>query len=94
MVARVPVPKTNPDTGRSDPLAELVVPVIERDAAAIEAFVRAAAPPVLRVVRQMLGAQHPDVADVVQEALFAAIEALDGFEAKCSVDISFGAWQH
>jgi RNA polymerase sigma-70 factor (ECF subfamily) len=81
----VPIPKTNPDIGRSDPLAELVEPVIERDAAAIEAFVRAAAPPVLRVVRQILGAQHADVADVVQESLFAAIEALDGFEGKCSV---------
>lgn len=51
----------------------------------MEAFVRAAAPSVLRVVRQILGATHPDVADVVQESLFAAIEALEGFEGQCTV---------
>jgi RNA polymerase sigma-70 factor (ECF subfamily) len=33
----------------------------------------------LRVVRQVLGVQHPDVEDVLQEAVFALLEALAGF---------------
>lgn len=81
----MPTPRTPFDVTRPDPLAELVGPVIDRDPAAIEAFVRAAAPTVLRVVRQILGSEHSDVADVVQESLFSAIEALRGFDGKCTV---------
>jgi len=82
---RVPPPRTSFDVTRPDPLAELVGPVIDRDPAAIEAFVRTAAPTVLRVVRQILGSEHSDVADVVQESLFSCIEALRGFDGKCTV---------
>jgi RNA polymerase sigma-70 factor (ECF subfamily) len=81
----VPVFRTHPDLGRPDPLEQLVAPVIDRDPAAVESFVRAAAPAVLRVVQRILGAQHPEVADIVQESLFAAIEALNTFEGKCTV---------
>jgi len=75
--------KTNP--AAPDLLSELVAAVVDRDPAAIEAFVRASAPSVARVVRQILGSQHPDVADVVQEALLAAVDALASFEGKCTV---------
>jgi RNA polymerase sigma-70 factor (ECF subfamily) len=68
-----------------DPLADLVAPVVARDPSAIEVFVRTAAPSVVRVVRQILGSQHPEVADVVQEALFGAVEALASFEGKCTL---------
>jgi RNA polymerase sigma-70 factor (ECF subfamily) len=68
-----------------DPLAALVASVVAREPRAIDALVRAASPAALRVVRQVLGAQHPDVGDVVQEAVFAAVEALDGFRGECTV---------
>jgi len=71
------------DTG--DPIAPLIGPVLDRDARAIEAWVRATAPSATRVVRQILGATHPDVADVTQEALFAALEALPGFRAQAGL---------
>lgn len=81
----MPTPRTPLDVTRPDPLAELVGPVIDRNPAAIEAFVRVAAPTVLRVVRQILGSQHSEVADVVQESLFSAIEALQAFDGRCTV---------
>jgi RNA polymerase sigma factor (sigma-70 family) len=39
---------------------------------------------VLRVVRQILGREHPDVEDVLQEALVATLEALPRFRGACS----------
>ena len=77
--------RLEPKADTSDPLAPLIGPVLERDARAIEAWVRATAPSATRVVRQILGATHPDVADVTQEALFAALEALPGFRGECTV---------
>lgn len=81
----MPTPQARLHGPRPDNLAELVALVIEGDPASIEAFIRSAAPTVLRVVQQILGANHPDVADVMQEALLAAIEALPGFERRCTV---------
>ena len=68
-----------------DPLEELIDRVVARDAKAVEAFVRRAFPLALRVVRQVLGAQHPDVSDVVQEAVFATLAALPEFRRQCAV---------
>lgn len=48
-------------------------------------FVRATAPSILRVVRQILGAGHPELTDVVQEAQFGALEALATFRGQCTV---------
>jgi RNA polymerase sigma-70 factor (ECF subfamily) len=39
----------------------------------------------LRVSRQILGPDHPDIEDVVQEAAFALVEALRGFRGDSSV---------
>jgi len=68
-----------------DPLEELVERVVARDPRAAEAFVRRSGPSALRVVRQVLGAQHPDVSDVVQEAIFATLDALPDFRRQCTV---------
>ena len=72
-------------TQTADPLAELLTPLLARDAGAVAAFVRSMAPPVLRVVRQIMGSAHPEVADVVQEALLAALHALPSFRHQCTV---------
>jgi RNA polymerase sigma factor (sigma-70 family) len=75
---------TNPPT-RTDALSELADAAMGGDPRAIEAFVVAAGPPVLGVARKILGVSHPDVEDVVQEALFAALDALPRFRRECSV---------
>src|SRR6478736_4659401 len=55
----------------SDPLASLAKAAAEGDGAAIRTFLSSVGACLLRVVRSVLGAQHPDVDDVVQEAPFA-----------------------
>jgi RNA polymerase sigma factor (sigma-70 family) len=75
----------SPRTKALDSLEELLDLVVARDPKAVEAFVRLACPPALRVVRQVLGSQHPDVSDVVQEAMFATLEALPSFRRQCTV---------
>jgi RNA polymerase sigma factor (sigma-70 family) len=74
-----------PSCNGHDPLLALLGPVLARDPLAIEAFVRATAPSILRVVRQILGAGHPDVVDVVQEALIAALQAVGTFRGQCTL---------
>jgi RNA polymerase sigma factor (sigma-70 family) len=66
-------------------LSELADAAIGGDPRAVEAFVKAAGPPVLRVARKILGVCHPDVEDVVQDALFAALDALPRFRRECSM---------
>jgi RNA polymerase sigma-70 factor (ECF subfamily) len=39
----------------------------------------------LRAVRKVLGANHPDVDDVTQDAVIALISALSGFRGDCTV---------
>ena len=74
-----------PHLSASDPLAELVPRVLQGEARAIEAFVLAAGPSVLRAVRRILGPCHPDVEDVAQEAIIGAVGALASFRGKCTV---------
>jgi RNA polymerase sigma factor (sigma-70 family) len=52
---------------------------------AVEDFVLATGPCILRVVRRILGAHHPDTEDVVQDATFAALDALADFRGQCTV---------
>lgn len=68
-----------------DPLFELVPGVVAGEGEAIEAFLRAVLPKVVRVVRQVLGVHHPDVPDVVQESSYAIIESLERFRGDSSV---------
>lgn len=68
-----------------DPLRGLLPGVIAGEAEAIERFIRATAPAVMRVVRQILGIYHPEVPDVVQEATFAALDALGRYRGDCTV---------
>jgi RNA polymerase sigma-70 factor (ECF subfamily) len=69
---------------REQVLARLAQAVIEQRANAARAFLTAVAPLVLRAVRQILGRDHPDTEDIVQEALVAALDALPRFRGACS----------
>jgi RNA polymerase sigma-70 factor, ECF subfamily len=69
----------------NDPLRGSLPAVLAGDVGAVEQFLRATAPAVLRVVRQILGVHHPDVPDVVQEASFAVIDSLGRFRGESTV---------
>src|SRR5690242_14975922 len=47
-------------------------------------LLRELSPSVLRTVRQMLGARHPDVEDLTQESLKALFAAWPNFRGECS----------
>jgi RNA polymerase sigma-70 factor (ECF subfamily) len=52
---------------------------------AIAKLLAATGPSMLRVSRQILGPDHPDIEDVVQEAAFALVDAMRGFRGDSSV---------
>jgi RNA polymerase sigma-70 factor (ECF subfamily) len=55
------------------------------DDRATRALVVAIGPAVLRVVRRVLGAAHPDVEDVAQEAIIGLLRALGGYRGACGL---------
>src|SRR5262245_52114700 len=66
-------------------LADLARMAATRDPAAVRTLLVTIGPHLLRVVRKVLGARHPDVDDVVQESAFAVLDALPGYRGECSV---------
>ncbi len=68
-----------------DPLERLLPSVARGDQRATEHLLDAIGPRILRVVRQVLGSGHPDVEDVVQEAVFGVLDALPEFRGDCRV---------
>jgi len=68
-----------------DALAPLVGEAASGDAAAIRRLLDAVGPSVLRVVRGVLGAEHPDAEDVLQESLLSLVSGLGAFRGECSV---------
>jgi RNA polymerase sigma factor (sigma-70 family) len=77
-------PTVTVQTGQ-DELARLADLAARGDARAIRTFVVLIGPHLLRVVRRVLGTHHPDVDDVVQEAVFSVIRALPKFRGECTV---------
>ncbi|MFZ5891947.1 MAG: RNA polymerase sigma factor [Myxococcota bacterium] len=55
------------------------------EGAAIEELIAELAPPLLRAVRAMLGPEHPDVEDLVQEVLIDVVDALPAFRGECTL---------
>lgn len=53
------------------------------DVAAVREFLRYIWPTLTRVVTGVLGSQHPDADDVVQQALLAVVQALSAFRGDC-----------
>jgi RNA polymerase sigma-70 factor (ECF subfamily) len=68
-----------------DPLAELARRAAEGDHAAANALLTKVAPALLRVARQVLGPQHPEVSDVAQEAACGLLQALPRFRGECTL---------
>src|SRR5262245_44448675 len=51
---------------------------------AIRTLVSAVGPAVLKTLRRVLGARHPELEDAAQESVFAFVNALAGFRGECS----------
>ena len=60
----------------ADALAALADAAARGERAAVRTFLVSIGPQLLRVVRRVLGAEHPEVDDVLQESAFAVIDAL------------------
>jgi RNA polymerase sigma factor (sigma-70 family) len=69
----------------SDELLPLTRAVLAGDAVATGTFLASVLPAMLKVVRRVLGNQHPDVEDVLQEAAVGLLRALPGFRQGCTV---------
>jgi len=74
-----PPPKT------ADPLEELTAAATRGDARAIRALIASVSPAILRTVLGVLGANHPEVEDVVQESALGLVAALGRFRHECTV---------
>ena len=70
---------------RGDDVGALLPAVRAGDVRATRTFVMAIGPHLLRVVRRVLGPEHPDVEDVTQEAVYGVLEALPRYRGECSV---------
>lgn len=65
--------------GPVDPLRELARDAAAGDASATAKLLRELAPKLVRIVRAVLGASHPDVDDAVQLALIGFVQALPAY---------------
>jgi len=77
--------KPRPGAPGTDPLLELAEKARAGDRAAAEALLRALGPSLLRVVRGVLGPTHPDLEDVVQDAMIRFLKALEGFRGESGI---------
>ena len=68
-----------------DPLAELARQAKSGDRESVRRFLQAISPMVERMSRSVLGGQHPDLEDSVQEALLAALKGLHQFRFEGTV---------
>jgi len=71
-----------PEDRFPDDLAGLVRRVLAGDDKATRAFLAAVAVPMLSVVRRVLGSSHPEVEDVLQEALLGLLDGLPRFRGE------------
>jgi RNA polymerase sigma-70 factor (ECF subfamily) len=67
-----------------DPLRELAIAAAAGSREAQRTLLVAVGPPLLRVVRGVLGGQHPDLEDTLQEAMVSLHLALVGFRGECT----------
>ncbi len=82
---RSPGTDSKAEAPATDPLLCLAHRAAQGEGAATTTLVCSVGPPVLRVVRGVLGASHPDVEDVCQDALLAFLAALPRFREQCSI---------
>lgn len=74
-----------PGAGRRDELLGLAQAVQKGDEQALRTFLSTVVPQLLRVVRSVLGPQHPDLEDVAYEAAYAVVEGLPRFRGEGTV---------
>lgn len=74
-----------PSSVRQDELLAMATATAKGDPDAAATLVVHVAGPMLRVVRKVLGRQHPDIDDVAQDAVIALLRALPSFRGDCSV---------
>jgi RNA polymerase sigma factor (sigma-70 family) len=81
-----PLPSAPPEQkpAPADPLGHLVTAGANGDREAVRTLIVSVGPAILRAVRGVIGATHPDVEDVAQDAVFAFVRALPRFRAECS----------
>ncbi len=70
---------------RPDKLEGLARALLDGHDSATRPFLTLVSPLLLRVVRQVLGHDHPDLEDVLQEALLGALDALPRFRGDCTL---------
>lgn len=70
---------------RHDELAALAVAMQRGDADALRTFLTTIVPHLLRIVRRVLGPEHPDLEDVTYEAAYATVEGLNRFRGEGTV---------
>jgi RNA polymerase sigma-70 factor (ECF subfamily) len=68
---------------QADPLREVAGRAAAGDGRAQRTLLAALGPVLLRVVRGVLGARHPDAEDVLQESMLALCSALASFRGDC-----------
>ncbi len=88
-VPRSPEPGAEPKAGsaepRRDPLGPLAAAAVAGDSDAQRTLLATLSPSLLRAVRGVLGGVHPDVEDVLQEAMAAVHRSLPTFRGQCHV---------
>jgi RNA polymerase sigma factor (sigma-70 family) len=70
---------------RHDELAALAIAVQRGDTVALRTFLTTIVPHLLRIVRRVLGPEHPDLEDVTYEAAYATVEGLSRFRGEGTV---------
>lgn len=68
-----------------DPLRPYVARVLDGDRNALNPLLRQVAPALLRTARSVLGADHPDVEDALQDSLLRFVDALPAYRGDCAV---------
>jgi RNA polymerase sigma-70 factor (ECF subfamily) len=66
-------------------LAALADDVARGDSTALRTLLTTITPQLLRVVRRVLGGDHPDLEDVTHEAAYAVVEGISRFRGDCTV---------
>lgn len=80
--APAPLPLAEPAFDRMSPLVDAAR---RRDRQATEELLGLLAPPLLRAVCALLGRDHPDVDDLVQDVLIDVVDALPSFRGECTL---------
>ncbi len=73
-----------PSPTTEDELRAVVAGARGGDAKALRTLLVRVGPPMLQVIRRVLGARHPDVEDTLQEATLAFVRALPDFRGDCT----------